>query len=138
MMHTSIASDSQNRDPQTISEALHKNTEVGALVIKERAERNLREYADMKALKMKGRLQRAQMYATKQTTEVDRLAKKLEVAEASAAQNDETVSRLTHRVEQLQGILSKQLSASVEDLMHSRATGRARSQESSLPTLSNN
>merc|ERR1719281_2089730 len=27
MMHTSIASDSQNRDPQTISEALHKNTE---------------------------------------------------------------------------------------------------------------
>jgi len=134
-LHSSI--DAVNRDPQTISEALHKNAEVGQLVIKERAERNLREYADMKALKMKGRLQRAQMYATQQTTEVNRLSKKLEVAEASSAQSEETVTRLTRRVEQLQGILSKQLSGSVEDLMESRATGRAWSQEGSLPTLSN-
>jgi chromosome segregation ATPase len=136
-LHSSINSDGLNREPQTISEALHKNAEVGQLVIKERAERNLREYADMKALKMKGRLQRAQMYAAQQTTEVNRLSKKLEVAETSASQSNETVDRLTHRVEQLHGILSKQLSGSVEDLMESRATGRARSQESSLPTLSN-
>merc|ERR1719281_1255422 len=136
-LHSSINIDGLNREPQTIAEALHKNADVGQLVIKERAERNLREYADMKALKMKGRLQRAQMYASKQTTEVQRLAKKPEVAEASSAQSEETVTRLTRRVEQLQGILSKQLSGSVEDLMESRATGRARSQEGSLPTLSN-
>jgi len=74
-LHSSINSDGLNREPQTISEALHKNAEVGQLVIKERAKRNLREYADMKALKMKGRLQRAQMYATQQTTEVNRLTK---------------------------------------------------------------
>jgi len=61
------------------------------------------------------------MYASKQTTEVQRLAKKLEVAEASASQSDETVARLTNRVEQLQGILSKQLTGSIEDLMDSRA-----------------
>merc|ERR1719321_1965821 len=77
------------------------------------------------------------MYASQQTTEGNRLTKKLEVAEASASQSDETVARLTHRVEQLQAILTKQLSSSVEDLMDSRATGRARSQEGSLPTLSN-
>jgi len=134
-LHNSINLDGQSQMPQTISEALHKNADVGQMVIKERAERNLREYADMKALKMKGRLQRAQMYANKQTTEVQRLAKKLEVAEASASQSDEIVARLTHRVENLQEILSKQLAGSVEDLMDSRATGRARSQESSLPTL---
>jgi hypothetical protein len=136
-LHSSVNFDEMSREPQTISEALHKNAEVGQLVIKERAERNLREYADMKALKMRGRLQRTQMYANQQTTEVTRLTKKLEIAEASASQSDETVARLTHRVEQLQGILTNQLTASVDDLMDSRATGRARSQESSLPTLSN-
>merc|ERR1739848_726389 len=85
-LHNSINLDGQSQMPQTISEALHKNADVGLMVIKERAERNLREYADMKALKMKGRLQRAQMYA------------------------------------------NKQMAGSVEDLMVSRATGRARSQ----------
>jgi hypothetical protein len=135
-LHTSINTDI--REPQTISEALHKNQEVGQLVIKERAERNLREYADMKAVKMKGRLQKVQMYANKQTNEVARMSKKLEIAEASAAQSDEIVARLTNRVEQLQGILTKQLEGSIGDLMDSRATGRARSQESSsLPTLGN-
>merc|ERR1719163_2413529 len=84
---------------------------------------------------MKGRLQRSQMYANRQTTEVQRLTKRLEIAEAREAQSDETVARLTNRVEQLQGILSKDLSGSVEDLMDSRATGRARSQENSLPNL---
>merc|ERR1719281_1909510 len=115
-LHNSINLDGQSQMPQTISEALHKNADVGQMVIKERAERNLREYADMKALKMKGRLQRAQMYANKQTTEVQRLAKKLEVPEASASQSDEIVARLTHRVENLQEILSKQLAGSVENL----------------------
>merc|ERR1712224_156680 len=50
-LHNSINLDGQSQMPQTISEALHKNADVGQMVIKERAERNLREYADMNALK---------------------------------------------------------------------------------------
>jgi len=109
-----VISQDHATEPRTIAEALHGNTLIGGLVVKEAAERTGRGAAERKMSRLQAALARSRVTAETQKSELMRLQKKLSATEASGLRKTEATDAMTRRVEALQGALRMQLHQSAE------------------------